>query len=90
MAKIELEVGESVVVTFAETDGEITVAFSDKSLRVLVGCREEVAAKLQALGGIAVHVDLPDTSGREGVIYHEPLNVPETKGLVDSETPVRS
>lgn len=56
--KVVLEPGEKVVVTFAGTDGEITVAFAD--------------------GGATVRVeaDLPDSSGRSGVIYEERAGPP--------------
>lgn len=77
--KVELDVGEAVVITFAGTDGEITVAFADKDIRILTGCRADLAAELQELGGITVHVDLADVSGREGVIYHEPLGTPDER-----------
>lgn len=72
MAKIELSCGEAVTITFAETDGEITVGFSDEDHEI-VGCDDERAAVLNDLGGIVVHADMPDSSGREGVVYHEPM-----------------
>jgi len=81
MPKIELDVGEAVTVTFRGTDGEITVAFSDPHVRVLVGCEKEVAQRCQELGGIVVHADLPDNAGRGDVIYWERLATPEDKGL---------
>ena len=78
--RVELEIGESIVVTFKDTDGEVTVAFADQS-NILTGCREDVARKLQALGGITVHADMPDTAGREGVVYHEPLGLVSDDGF---------
>jgi hypothetical protein len=66
--RIELDVGEAVVVTFKGTDGEITVAMTVKG--ICVGCREYVAAQLPL--GISIH-DMPDSSGRTGVIYHEAI-----------------
>lgn len=84
--KVELNCGEAIVVTFAETDGEVTVAYSDPDITTLVGCREEIARELQSLGGIAVHTDMPDTSGREGVVYHEPMGGPTEKELSNGFT----
>lgn len=81
MPKIELEVGEAVVVTFAGTDGEITVAFCDREVRILTGCRPGVAATCLERGGIVVHADLGDRAGHEGVIYHESCDVLDDEGL---------
>lgn len=51
MAKIELEYGESVTITFAQSDGEIKVSFANFAITVIA--------------------DMPDKSGREGIIYEE-------------------
>jgi hypothetical protein len=73
MPTIELAPGEALVVTFAETDGEVTVAYAlEEPMRCVIGCRPEVAKELPH--GIVVHVDLPDTQGRGGIIYHEPFS----------------
>lgn len=72
MPKIELEPGEAVVVTFKDCDGEITVAFVPYGVRILTGCRAEVAMELSVKPGITVHADLPDAMSREGVVYYEP------------------
>jgi hypothetical protein len=93
MPKIELEVGEAVVVTFKDTDGEITVAFTDRDVRACVGCREQVAARAVDLGGIIIHADMPDTAGRGDIIYHEPMGVDERfakEAVVEHNRPVRS
>lgn len=73
--KVELAVGEALVVTFKDTDGEVTVAYADKDVSILCGCRPDVARLLQALGGILVHADMPDTKGHECVVYHEPVGI---------------
>lgn len=54
--KVELNPSESVTVTFAESDGEIKVAFCETAIRV--------------------EADLPDTEGREGIIYEEIFQTP--------------
>lgn len=48
--------GEQVVVKLADTDGEITVSYGG-----MKGGKDN----------LIVHADMPDTSGREGIIYHE-------------------
>lgn len=79
MPRIELALGESVVVTFKDTDGEITVAFIDPDVTflpesLLVNHDESGASQLPRMSGVVVHADMADASGREGIVYHEPLS----------------
>lgn len=67
--KVTIDLGEAVEVCFAGTDGTITVAFVPSEVRCVMGCNAEVAKQLP--NGISVHADMPDGSGREGIIYHE-------------------
>ena len=69
MAQLQLSPCEAVEITFAETDGKITVAFAAHEIRSLIGCDHERA--MQTPPGISVHVDLPDDLGRVGIVYHE-------------------
>ncbi len=57
--KVELRPGQSVLVTFADTDGEIETSYDHDAVRV--------------------KADLPDSTGREGVIYEE------TYGTLDED-----
>lgn len=63
--KIELEVGETVTVTFKDSDGEIKVLFGDALIQV--------------------SADMPDTQGREGIIYQENFGRP-IDGEVESKS----
>ncbi len=81
MPTLQLAQCEAVVITFADTDGEITVAYASHATRSLIGCSSERA--MQTPSGISVHADLRDDVGREGIIYHEPMGEPSL-GEVDS------
>lgn len=69
MPQLQLSPCEAVEITFAETDGKITVAFASHEIRSLIGCDHERA--MLTPPGISVHVDLPDGLGRVGIVYHE-------------------
>jgi hypothetical protein len=84
MPQIKLCASEAVVITFAETDGEVTVAYMDPTIRSLTGCPYDRAKDTPP--GISVHVDLADRIGREGIIYHEPFDAPL---LDEDDNPVK-
>jgi hypothetical protein len=69
MPKLQLSPCEAVEITFAETDGKVTVAFASPVTRSLVGCDADRAKVTPP--GISVHVDLPDDLGRVGIVYNE-------------------
>ena len=62
--KIVLNPGEKIEVEFAESDGCITVEFTQTS--------------------ISVNADMPDTAGREGVIYLEEFGTDQIDKIVKS------
>jgi hypothetical protein len=75
MPNIEIAEGEAVTISFAGTDGQITVAFISEAGECRGCASTDVAAELSAKGsGIFVHADMPDAMSRDGVIYHEPFN----------------
>lgn len=86
MPKLELNPCEAVEVTFAGTDGCITVAFADHKLRSLIGCNIDRA--MQTPPGISVHADIPDNSGRAGIVYHEPAT-DDDEANADPVTPLK-
>lgn len=59
--KVELTPGEMVHVVLADTDGEITVSYGGMK---------------HGTDRLIVHADMPDVSGREGIIYCETFRTP--------------
>lgn len=77
MPNIEIAEGEAVTISFAGTDGQITVAFVSERGECRGAASTDVAAELSAKGaGIFVHADMPDALSRDGVVYHEPFSRP--------------
>jgi hypothetical protein len=66
--KVELKMGERVVVNLEGTDGEFVISYGRRVLQVTA--------------------DLPDTSGRKGVIYAEKFGQLIDKYRADGDEPV--
>ena len=63
--RITLAPGELIEIRFTGTDGAIAVAVVEEGA--------PSPFNVHGGGGIFVRADLPDSVGREGVIYHESL-----------------
>jgi hypothetical protein len=65
--QVVIKKGEAIKVGFLDTDGNITVTYGKKRLKV--------------------HADMPDSSGREKVIYEEIFDGPKALVKGDSAEP---
>jgi hypothetical protein len=61
MLTVTVPQGEAVLVTLAETDGQFTISYGAPHLGV---------------DTLLIHADMPDSTGREGIIYEEKYNLP--------------
>ena len=71
MISVTVPQGEAVHVRLAETDGEFTISYGAPHLGV---------------DTLLIHADMPDSSGREGIIYEEKYGLPD-HGDVDCQKP---